>query len=558
MLERINKFAETLRTTHLAQFESDGNYSYDNGAKSIGRNDFYIKTFNPSGYDSVYEKILDKRIWIYGDLKCDASKNQFIMSDELRDYLYGWGTTIAIFFGLPTYLSEEQLSKGKGQSLLNIFLQFIGWNRARHGWAVWKNIAAIIPFALFNFITMWPKLALNILKIVTEFLPHYLTTISAIALAYTLDAMVFASTMDKKDSFVSLALKLSIILPLSIITVTAAGAVTATSWLAYFVGHTITSPLDAMREDWKRMFGAWEAWQANSTNNRLSNDGDTTESAYRALELMKQNFAFALFSLVARTVIIAVLWGVVAVVAAPALAALVPAASIGFLSFLTPVFPALTSVLAATLQLVSTLFPVTLSAAAQATIVGAIFGTLGAALTIAAAATKKYINQFTNALHSEKEEEKILEGGVAPVVAGGSAAVAFDALEASPSSPPVAPAPVQEAVPSSSPSPASAASATSYVAPGSPGMFPAQSNDSDVVHPAVIEAMKYKVNVFKQVGMSLARLQVELERPSPLVHQWVTHWREKNKERGDDPEHFRIALDILTKEGALQSFFDAV
>lgn len=234
----------------------------DDGSKKIERsfNGMPLSTYSFAEQDDICRVVAE-----YINLPREQRKDHFnckLITDLVaaladpeqeyaQDYLRKAITWLAAFLGLPTHLADL----AQGQSWDNIGYQFLGWSEHRSDLANVFTMMFLIPF---HFATIFPALALNVLKLVTEVLPYYVQAASG-AIATLAARIVLAQLQNlfRGGSWEEVSLKL-LSLPITLgivgISVTVALACSAIyvgAGLAHYIGCAVTSPIRSVRIDWK-------------------------------------------------------------------------------------------------------------------------------------------------------------------------------------------------------------------------------------------------------------------------------------------------------------------
>ena len=151
--------------------------------------------------------------------------------------------------GVPTF----QADLTKDQTGTNIFYQFIGYKEGR---AWYKNAISILFTPLFNFIMAFPRMALNVARLVTEVLPLYAQAAFASVAAYAgYFLMRQAATLldpvmnDGGRVFLGVVFAL-VITPITLGVLLVANVLSIAFSVIYYIGRSATSPLDSAKKDW--------------------------------------------------------------------------------------------------------------------------------------------------------------------------------------------------------------------------------------------------------------------------------------------------------------------
>ena len=230
-LEKCEKLLLDVGYNQMPKIFLDGHWHYEDkktGCKIDRRGegiaDFFFKTFGPSGYDAIKKTV-------------DGQANA-------KNYLYNLITILATLLGLSTYMGNLDAKQSWG----NIGRQFIGWNHD----GFWLNLLSMLFFIPFNTLTLLPKLAVNLAKIVTEVLPHILHIITARLFIRCRNLHVnsgqFISSKGERGVGASILASMIALLGLAISMILGALVVAFSIW--YYVGRAVTSPIDSVREDW--------------------------------------------------------------------------------------------------------------------------------------------------------------------------------------------------------------------------------------------------------------------------------------------------------------------
>jgi len=191
-------------------------------------------------------------------------------------------TLITSFLGLP-----NRLLKGTDQSFLNLVKNFVGW---RPDTSIFKLFLFALIVTPINLLTTPLKFALNITKLVTEVLPailHLLVVYSGVSnlgkrlQAYGKNLANRQITAETSFSYAKFALgyyleKLGALLKVAVILPT---------YLLYFIGRNLTSPIDSIRDTW---------YLDTPKDGRLNRPARTREYVLTALHVA---FIFMLYSI---------------------------------------------------------------------------------------------------------------------------------------------------------------------------------------------------------------------------------------------------------------------
>lgn len=164
-------------------------------------------------------------------------------SPGMTTYLAGssWQFLIGSFLGLSTYLPtlsiNDVLKMANQPSELALILlkNFIGWNSPR---PIALKILASPFIVTWNLMKILPKLAWNILTLVTEFIPHAIEMLSLKAISTLVD-VIQDKAEDRLYVKILAGLGVALLMP-----------VYYASKLAAIFGRTITSPLASMKAGW--------------------------------------------------------------------------------------------------------------------------------------------------------------------------------------------------------------------------------------------------------------------------------------------------------------------
>ena len=347
------------------------------------RTEIFLKTFRPTGYDPLRGTLHGEIVLINED-----GQTRFNPGDAYNNYLKRNLTGFAAFVGLRTDLDEE--GQKTGQTRKNLGLEFVGWKSSRPVWL--KVILALIWFIPRSLASILIKLPINIAKIVTELLPHYLLAISAGVLGHITSFFLeqlrssFTKTYDGDEEKVSATsqqspsrkvvnalVRLLLVFPFVLLVAAIAAVIAAVSAMWYYVGRAVTSPVDSAHEDWVN----WK--ESNPAHPKLS-------------------FAIRLFFTGLRVLTTATVYGLIAAFALPALAGLlgplVPAV-------LLPVTHAFTLASAAVLQSLSVVIPA-ISIMPTTTIIPMLLGmVVGAAVAIFGAIIKHWTSPSPTRKHNK-------------------------------------------------------------------------------------------------------------------------------------------------------------
>lgn len=331
------------------------------------RSAFYATVYSPDGFDPLRNTL--------NELPIDENTER---GKQARAYINSWKTAVAVFLGLRTYLPEADLAKG--QSWPNIARQSVGYKSSRGWW----NLLTVPLFTLRTLITFLPTLLLNIASYFTEIFSHDFLMLSMSQFwamtAFFTNSLNILITKSKRPDFIE-SLGLAVGIMLAIISITVAIPMTIGFAILYYLGRSFTSPIDAI-------LGDWNFWQANEKS-----------TLPKHLHL-----ALRLAAVLVRVVVIAAIWAVIAIFAAPALTAIAPTVTT-YLPFLTPVFAALQTVASASLPLLASIIPASISSVISATLVqGVIVGTVLAACASVRALVNDYVNRFSHWLHREEKQ----------------------------------------------------------------------------------------------------------------------------------------------------------
>lgn len=377
-LEYIHTEGQKIGQAHLDEFNAEAWRS------------FHDSVYSASGFDPVDGSL--------NGLQTESSKRRQLV----QAYLKNWRTRVATFLGLPTYLSEADLEKG--QSWPNIGRQFVGYKESRGWW----NVLTVPFFTIFNFITLPAKLILNITRLITEYLPHYLLAASALVFGaalglaagllrklFTEEATTELEEGSEPNRLESIGLAMLSVIGIIIASIVAIVTlpIVLIAAIAEYVGRSFTSPFNAIREDWKAI-----QWQAKNPK----------KSWFANWVSRPAMFALAIAAVGVRILTIAAIWTAIATAAAPAVGAVAPAIT-AQLPFLAPVFSGLANTVAIIAQFTAGIVPATLGvipvAAAQAFVVGMFAGALAGIFAIVGPVVKPYVSMFTNWLHKEAKRE---------------------------------------------------------------------------------------------------------------------------------------------------------
>ena len=320
-LGQLNNFATTFSEQCLAALRFNGTEGF------LG---FYLKTFPLRGYDHINGTFNGEPI-VEEDSK---GKKEFIDSDAY-EYLTQFKIMLAAFLGLPIVFDAE--AQKTGQTWGNIGWQFVGWYSSLYSAPI-KVLLAFF-FILRNLVIVLCKLPINIAKLVTEFLPHYLLALSGIVFAtIVLSALKLARRFtERKDPFAQpknlpnmlWVVGCIIVPPVALAIAIVSGVIAAVSAVLYYVGRSVTSPGAAIAE-------TWAYWNEHNPQHP------------------RTSLAIRLFFTGLRILTTATVYALIAVFALPALAALVgPLAPV----VLVPVTHALMGATAAMLQFFSVIVP---------------------------------------------------------------------------------------------------------------------------------------------------------------------------------------------------------
>ncbi len=192
----------------------------------------FDKAFPADGVDKVYKMHEGVRVhWKKvptTDKGCD-----------LENYRSHWATRLASFFGLPTRrLNDEDTS----YSLANLFYNLMSW---RDKTARWKNFlrSFLLPI---NLIVIPFKFALNVVKLVTEFLPDAFRGFFDLTAKKAASVAKLAKT-SRRSGESGISFKWLFFSGLSYGLV----GLRKLSFLAHYLGEALTSPIDHVRRAWK-------------------------------------------------------------------------------------------------------------------------------------------------------------------------------------------------------------------------------------------------------------------------------------------------------------------
>ena len=243
-------------------------------------------------------------------LKAWLARSKQLASDVIGNQLAAMSLDGYFQLGRKQYRQE---------GMLDFLYRTFGYGKQNYP----KSSLAVLMFLL--------KLPINIVKIVTEVLPHFVCVISALLLGAVIRLTIeriLEPLLDKKISIAKVVAAV-IIAPIAFAIALLLAVIAAVAAMCYYIGRAVTSPIDSACEDW----ACWN--ESNPQRPWL-------------------NLAIRLFFTGLRVLTTATVYGLIVVFALPALAGLL--SPLGAAALL-PIVHGLTGATAAVLHTLSTIVP---------------------------------------------------------------------------------------------------------------------------------------------------------------------------------------------------------